>query len=160
MFNSQRDFEKLYSQYSGMVRAVLYNMVGGSALDDLTQEVFLKIWQGESLFSSKSSKKTWVYRITVNTAIDYLRKRQTQPQGSEEGLAEVLASGTHPVEVMALQRALLELSEELRVVVILVYFEDLLISEVAKILDIPEGTVKSRLSTARARLQSQLEEVG
>lgn len=159
---TRSSFEEAYQENLEMVRGLLYNMTGRSDLDDLTQEVFLKAWKSLPGFSFKSSLRTWLYRIAVHVAIDHLRRRKlTQPDADE------LVDPSTPEkdlgqsrERMILQEELMRLEDEERAMLILVYFEDRPLKEVASILSVPEGTVKSRLHTARTRLREALRKRG
>lgn len=162
--SSEKKFQELYNQYHSMVRAVLYNMTGEAFLQDLIQEAFLKIWKGLPQFDFRSSIKTWVYRVTVNVALDHLRRAPflahkiiTDAEAASPSLETRLL---HSEEQKILQAALLEISADDRGLLVLFYFEDLNVDEISKILKIPSGTVKSRLHTARQRLRDLLSQKG
>jgi len=150
-------FQKLYQKHHKMVRGLIYNMTDQDHLDDLVQEVFLKIWKGLPRFSFLSSEKTWIYRIAINTAVDYLRRPRAEmiELNDEAGLHAERGS-----EQQDIQAALQCLDEAHRSVLILFYFENLKIQMIAKILDIPAGTVKSRLSVGRQKLKEILDQEG
>jgi len=160
LFNSDKErFDKIYTEYHRMVRNVTYNLTGGAAVDDLVQESFLKIWKGLPRFGSRSSVKTWVYRITVNVAIDYLRR--TPVLGTLipwEETRDHREAYTKPEQQEAIQMALAKLDAEHRTTIVLHYFEDLSLEEVAGVLDVPVGTVKSRLHNGRHKLEECLKE--
>ena len=148
-----------------MVRAVTYNMTSETALEDLVQETFLKVWQGLPMFQFKSSVKTWVYRVAINTSVDYLRRKQK----IAELKPALTATGEAPSEHLwgetrqnqeVIQWALQQIEPEARSILTLHYFEELKLEEIAEILQIPNGTVKSRLSTARQRLKDCLTKKG
>ena len=74
------DFEKIYVDYSSLVYNVALNYVQNiQDAEEITQDVFLKVYHKKESFKNNSSIKTWVYRITINTSIDYLRKRNRRP---------------------------------------------------------------------------------
>jgi RNA polymerase sigma-70 factor, ECF subfamily len=152
---AQLKFERLYGDYHRMVRNVLYNMTGAEHLDDLTQEAFLKIWKGLPRFAFRSSIKTWVYRVSVNTAIDHLKKRALRLTSLDDSLAAPEIE-TSAVNEKALNDALKQIDEMHRSVIVLYYFEELKIEEISKILELPVGTVKSRLNRAREKLKTIL----
>jgi RNA polymerase sigma-70 factor, ECF subfamily len=157
-FEKQR-FHKLYADHQRMVRSVLYQMIGRNSLDDMVQETFIKIWKSYPRFHFLSSEKTWIYRIVVNTAIDYLRKAEHKNTRLSMEFIDQIPT---PIESFGddqqqkVQKALQQLDEAHRVVVVLHYFEELELSEISQILKIPLGTIKSRLFNARQRLKNLL----
>jgi RNA polymerase sigma-70 factor (ECF subfamily) len=155
-------FEQLYEEHHRFVRNVIYNMTGEGPLEDLVQEAFLKIWQGLPAFGFRSSVKTWIYRVSINVAIDHFRKKRFVPEEFKEATVvtdPVPGQGTGEIK-RVIQEGLRALDEEHRAVVVLHYFEELSIREVARTLEIPEGTVKSRLHYAKKRLGELLEKSG
>ena len=141
-------FEKLYKEHQRMVRGVLYNMVNQNQLDDLVQETFIKIWKALPRFSFFSSEKTWIYRITIDTAIDFLKRNVPPTVKLSEQIPEAYQDRDFQQEI---QSALQSLDEMHRTVLILFYFEELDIGQISKTLDVPDGTVKSRLSIGRQK---------
>lgn len=148
-----------------MVRAVIYNMTAETVLEDLVQETFLKVWQGLPMFQFKSSVKTWVYRVAINTSLDYLRQKQQiaalKPAlvASGEVTSDSLLSDNRDNREV-IQWALQQIEPDMRSILTLHYFEELKLEEIAEILQIPSGTVKSRLSTARQKLKDCLTQKG
>jgi RNA polymerase sigma-70 factor (ECF subfamily) len=153
----QEKFNVLYGQYHPLVRGVLYNMVGKEALEDLTQEAFIKIWNGLPKFAFQSTIKTWIYRITINTALDHLKKKKlnTNDYLDEQELNRILSDNLNEEELV--EASLSVLDEESRGVVVLYYFEDLSLKEIAKALNLPEGTIKSKLFYAKKKMKSFFE---
>jgi len=159
------EFAEVYTNYAGMVRRVLSGLLPASDVDDGVQEVFLKIHRHLDSFRGESSLKSWVYRISYNTAQDmhrsqswqrlWLRGATVQDRRDFHPNAEAQL-GDHQV----LQQCLDKLSFKERSVVVLFYWEDESLEDIAKHLQIPEGTVKSRLSIARKKLQNLLAKEG
>ncbi|MCW6036083.1 sigma-70 family RNA polymerase sigma factor [Spirulina subsalsa FACHB-351] len=160
-------FQELYQRYQKRVRSTLYSLCGNAMLDDLTQDVFLKAWKGLSKLRQASTFGTWLYRITWNVAQDQRRRFAVMRQEQTE---EALSDRTAPVQLTPdllrlhyqdlVQRGLKQLDLEHRVVLVLHDLEDVPQKEVAKILDIPLGTVKSRLFHARKALRQLLQSEG
>jgi len=144
---------------------------------DLAQEVFLTVYQSLDRFRGDAQFRTWLYRVTINRGRDEIRRRgtvkHTRPVsldrmmgGDEERAAAVepAARGASP-EAMArgheaeqmIAAAMIRLSEELREVIVLRDVRDLAYDEMAQVLDIPVGTVRSRLNRARTRLAELLQ---
>lgn len=144
------------------MRAVLYRMGVGDALDDVVQECFVKAWKGLPAFRGESSLKTWITRIAVNAAYDHLRKKGVNLE-TEEVDEEKLAAAPEEskgVNGEAVYLALACLSVPHREVLVLHVLEDNSVDETAKILGCSPGTVKSRLFHARANLQKILRKRG
>lgn len=155
-------FDALYENYAGLVRSVLYRLCAPEDLNDLVQETFLKIWKGLPGFAGKSSLKSWVYRVAYNVAVDRLRKnknkelllKENQEVPSEQNLPETLRTQE------LVQKGLRTLSEDHRTVLVLNALEGLTIEEIAAIIEVPEGTVKSRLHHARENIKKYLQSQG
>ncbi len=159
--NVEFDFERVYQQNQNYVRRCLYWMVGPEILDDLVQETFVKVWKHKKSFRKSADLKTWIYRIAINTAIDYLRKKKIetvpiasyQDQGSESDTKRLETS-------QMIDRAILKLPIKHRAVFNLFYKMELSVKEVSDTLKISEGTVKSRLHKARQIFIADLKKQG
>ena len=131
---------------------------------DATQDAFLTVLRKLSSFRGESAFTTWLHRVTVNACYDLLRKRQRQPLLERAGAEDRPATEPPPVPDHAdasdlsidVQRALLEVPQHFRVVMILHDVRDLPQEEVAQILGVPVGTVKSRLHRGRIALARAL----
>lgn len=168
----RNSYRQLYRRYQLSVRSTLYQLCGASHLDDLVQEVFLRVWKGLPKFRQTSQFSTWLYRITWNVAADRRRQfamahRQQQAIAhSSLAKSETAAPSSDTSNLMQLhyqdlvQRGLATLSLERRAVLVLHDLEDLPQKEVAKILAVPVGTVKSRLFHARAAMRQFLQREG
>ena len=157
-------FRHLYRRHQQRVRAILYPLCDGAVLDDLVQEVFLRAWKGLPKFRQSAQFSTWLYRIAWNVAMD---QRQVAAQRrSHCQQVEPLASVQQAPDLMHLhyqdlvQRGLEHLSFEHRSVLVLHDLEELPQKEVAIILGVPLGTVKSRLFHARTALRQFLQRQG
>ncbi|MDF3127883.1 sigma-70 family RNA polymerase sigma factor [Kiritimatiellaeota bacterium B1221] len=166
-------FDYLMSKYQGRIYALLYNMTSNKEdAEDLLQDVFLKAYKALPKFKAQSSFYTWIYRIGVNTAITYVKKRKKKQGlsldhldlGLERDPALVqMASQESPDRNLGLKelqiklnKALQTLSEKHRTVVVLHDIQGLPHHEIGKILGVSSGTVRSRLFYARQQLQSLL----
>jgi RNA polymerase sigma-70 factor (ECF subfamily) len=159
-------WEELVRTHTRRVYSLCYRFTNSdSEAQDLTQDVFLRIFKTVKTFrAEEGSFTTWMARLTRNLLIDnYRRKRQDRMTDSLEPqlpvLQEQLASSSRPDGLVAgreakerLQVGLQKLSPELRETLILRDLEELEYREIAEILRIPEGTVKSRLNRARTEL--------
>jgi RNA polymerase sigma-70 factor (ECF subfamily) len=133
---------------------------------DAAQEVFLKAYRGLEGFRPDASLYTWLYRIAVNTCLDYKRKSRREAFRSEP-LTEDLPSGDRSPQQLyesrkiteAIQIALEKLPEKLRAAIVLREIEELSYEEIAKALHTSVGTVKSRISRAREQLRHLLKKI-
>ena len=163
--------EQLIRQYLKPVYGFVYRYVGNSAdAEDVTQEVFVKMWRKLKLFDTNKNFKTWLFTIAKNTAIDYLRKKKTIPFShfdTAEGrnfLEETLIdSSPLPSEVLdnaalakEIERAIKKLPNAYRAVINFRYQDNLTFREIAQRLNEPLDTVKSRHRRALGALKKLL----
>ena len=163
-------FGELVRQYEKRVYAVALRS-SGSPEDaaDITQEVFLRAWRSIESFRGDSGFSTWLFRITMNLCVDHARHKNAQPQtqplvvGEEDAERPIPDTAPTPEEHLEnselgreLAAALDEVSEEHRRIVLLRDVSGLSYTEIAEVLEISEGTVKSRLSRARIALRTIL----
>lgn len=161
-------FRLLYQTYQTKVRSTLYQLCGREMLDDLLQEVFLRAWKGLPKLKQKEYFSTWIYRICWNVATDYRRKlaKNKQKLSTNSELEFLVSEPTQEVDLMQLhyqdlvKRGLEHLNLAHRVVIVLHDLEDIPQKKIAEILDIPIGTVKSRLHHARNTLKKFLQQQG
>jgi len=167
-------FEALVERYGRRIYALAYRMAGNDAdAKDLTQEALIRVYRALRRIDPAANLESWLYRIVTNLHIDLLRRRPKARVESldaplltakgDEVTREVEDPGPHPEEVVVgaqldadIQRALLALSFDLRVVVVLSDVEGRSYEEIAEMVRIPVGTVKSRLHRARRILQAHL----
>lgn len=155
-------FTELMQVHEDRVFSVCLRIMGDreGALD-ATQETFLTAFRKAHQFEGKSTFGTWVYRIAVNTCYDLLRKQKRRPSEpmpeyldpADPGAQEAVdAAGIRP----EIRQALATLSPEFRSAVVLADIEGMALPEVAQVLGVPVGTVKSRVFRARRLLAKEL----
>jgi RNA polymerase sigma-70 factor (ECF subfamily) len=155
-------FALLFEQYKNLVYRTTYLTLGSAAdAEDILQEVFLQVHRSlDSYDPSRGAFSTWLYRITVNRCLNWRRGRSAMDSLEEIG-DETKAALHSPAdrydENDSVRRALDCLSRKLRVVVVLRHYWDLSYAEIAEILDLPLGTVKSRLNIGMRQLRDELE---
>ncbi|WP_404368841.1 RNA polymerase sigma factor RpoE [Marinobacter sp.] len=164
-------FDLLVIKYQSRVAAIISRYVYDSQeVMDLTQETFVKAYRAIDRFRGDSAFYTWLYRIAVNTAKNFLEARSRRPQGSADSFdAENFEDGGRlrdnatPERLLqrdqlqaALQEALAALPEELRSAFLLREYDGLSYEDIATILDCPIGTVRSRIFRARDSVDRQL----
>jgi RNA polymerase sigma-70 factor, ECF subfamily len=157
-------FMELIAPFDRDHRALAYGILGDRhRMDDALQDAYLKAFRGLPAFDGRAAIGTWLYRIVYNACLDELRRRTRFVHLPLEH-ASHLASPSEPVaEAIAadgLAAALRSLPGDLRAVVLLVYARGLDYETVSQIMDIPVGTVASRLHRARAILRAALREEG
>ena len=159
-------FDELYMKYKNLAYHTAYLITGNlSDSEDITQETFVKIWLHARELKNNSGFKAWMMQILVRTAYRIGKKSKREIPDDE-----VVRRMDHPEEVSSLEKIIqLEeaevilnvvrsLSVKLRSVVVLYYYDSFTVKEIAGILKITEGTVKSRLHTARKQMQSVLKD--
>ncbi len=160
-------FRLLVEAYQTQVYRLALRMCGEAAADDVTQEAFVAAWRALPAFRGDSRFSTWLYRLTANAAIDLLRREKRHRGGEDITELELPDDAPTPQELSersetqeAVRRAMGRLSAEHREILLLRYMQELDYGEIAAALDISEGTVKSRISRAKARLREVLDGSG
>lgn len=169
-------FEQLVLKYQTPIYNLCFRMVGNAEdAADLSQESFLKAWNHLSSFHFEAAFSTWLYRLASNTCLDFLRSVKRHPQVSltvedndgEEATLDIPDSAPSPEESLIsseeaalLARAMAELEPEQRQILTLRVVNEMSYADIADILRIREGTVKSRLSRAREALRKKLLIIG
>jgi RNA polymerase sigma-70 factor, ECF subfamily len=148
-------FERLYEMYRGRVFSTAYRMLSNRAdAEDVTQDVFVKVFKKLKSFRGDSAVSTWIYRIAINACLDFRRRRRLRQAVSLDDGMEV---GSTPLSVARLiESALPRMAEGYRQVFILHDIQGLKHEEIGKILGITGGASKSQLHRARAFLRREL----
>ena len=158
--------DRLLRHHYDRIYSVCRRITGNeSDAADAAQEALMAIVRGLSRFDGRSSFATWVYRVATNASLDELRRRRRRP------VLAIVTDDDHPHQPegvdhpdiagrlgdrLALEAALLDVPEEFRVAVVLRDVADLDYAEIAEVLDIPVGTVKSRIARGRSQLATML----
>jgi RNA polymerase sigma-70 factor, ECF subfamily len=167
-------FGALVRKYQRRVYATALHITGNHQdAADVAQDAFIRAYKGLARFDERSDLFTWLYRITVNTALNHLRSRKRVDNLARAGATEVAAEGGRPEklgdegrtprELLELQERyrrvleeLGELSPSLRITLLLATVEGKSYREIAELLEIPEGTVAWRVNEARKQLKQRL----
>ncbi len=169
-------FRILFDKYNRRTYAIALGVLKNPQdARDVVQEAFVKVHRHLANFQGASSFYTWLYRITMNLAIDQVRRKKTAKQvdfdetrgrdGDDEDLGNLTPAlaGSDPAKTIArkeltkkIQDALLTLPEYHRQVILLREVEGLSYEEIAKVMKVPKGTIMSRLFHARRKMQSAL----
>lgn len=165
---SQPDFERLIKIYQPNVfRTAMGLLHNKEDAEEVTQDVFLKIYDSLSSFNQKAALSTWIYRITINASLNFLKKKK----GNRllVGLSALLGlvskekqsekQVTDKEEKDAIRKAMQELPEKQRLAFVLTKYEELPQRQVAEIMQISEGAVEQLVIRARNNLQKKLEKI-
>ncbi len=162
------NFESIYLKHSSLVYNVALQYVQNKEdAEEITQDVFVKVYDKHSTFKGGSALKTWVYRITINTSLDFIkaknRKKRAAFKNSDDTALEYVGDFNHPgvllenKENMArLFNAINQLPENQRTVLILLKVDDLSQKEVAEILDKSLKAIESIFQRAKTNLKKIL----
>ena len=161
-----RAFEDLVIRYQHAVYGVALRMLGTRAeAEDVAQEAFLRAYRAVAGFRGEAKLSTWLYAIASRLCLNRLASAdRRRTRHGDDLLAGVADGAPDPVDTVdarerdaALHRAIAELSDERRMVVVLADLEGLSYEEIAEALTLPVGTVRSRLHRARMELRERLE---
>ena len=168
----QNAFSDIVNLYQHKLYQICYRMLGNKQeAEDIAQEAFVRAYINLHTFDQKRKFSTWLYRIATNLCIDRLRKKQTDDYldadvAGTDGLDMYshIASDEQLPEEQALQMELQDriqyeisrLPDKYRTVIVLRYIEELSLQEISEILDMPLGTVKTRIHRGREALRKQL----
>ena len=157
-------FNELYSRYHLPVfNFILRLILQKDAAEDILQEVFLAVWQGSNRFQSKSSVKTWLFRIAYHKSISWLRKDKNLRQSLNIDELSIFSDKPSPEgslinhwQETQIKSAIAQLSHNHRSVIELTFVHGFSYKEIANIMKCPVGTVKSRMNYALRYLKTNL----
>jgi RNA polymerase sigma-70 factor (ECF subfamily) len=157
----EQAFSYLYDHYSGALYGVICQIVENTELgNDVLQEAFINIWRHiDSYDETKGRLFTWMLNIARNAAIDKIRSKgnkQTQRQVAIPNNDSLPLSVSPRLDDFGLKKIILKLKDEQRQLIDLSYFQGFTHEQIAKALDIPLGTVKTRIRSALTQLRSLL----
>ena len=160
-----RAFETLVRRKTSKVYGLCYRVIGNSEdAKDISQLVFLKLWENLEKYDATYAFDTWLYRMVTNVAIDFMRSKQSRDNAVNSNLRLVKTS-IDPEQTVTVQRKEVEsvfnavsnvLSPKQKTIFVMSEMEDLRSSEIAKILGCRESTVRNHLFNARKLMQVQL----
>ena len=159
-------FEQLVRRKTSKVYALCYRIIGNSEdAKDISQLVFIKLWENLGKYDSAYTFDTWLYRMVTNVAIDFMRNKQSRENAVNSNLRLVRTSADAEQNVIV-QRKEIEtvfnevsanLSPKQKTIFIMNQMEDLPSAEIARILGCRESTVRNHLFNARKLMQAQLQ---
>jgi len=162
---NQRDFEQLIKMYESNVFCVSIGLIHNKEdAEEVTQDVFLKVYRSLSTFNKKSAFSTWLYRLTINTCLNFLRKKNRKhfwtslseifQISSKEASAEASMINRHDDEMI--KQAIDSLPYKQRLAFVLTKYEELPQREVAAIMKLSEGAVEQLVLRAKNNLRKKL----
>jgi RNA polymerase sigma-70 factor (ECF subfamily) len=169
----QTAFHELVGQYKKKIYFLAYDITGHhQEAEDISQEVFIKMFRSLKNFRRDSKMSSWLYQITINASIDSLRKKSSKPKRSIDEFdhlhiqESLTAGGTHNFDPVIsaessqiqnhISQALQKISPKERTVFVMRHYNDLKLNEIAEILNVTIGTVKSLLFRAIKKLRKEL----
>ncbi|KAB2332169.1 RNA polymerase sigma factor SigW [Cytobacillus depressus] len=171
----QDAYAEIVEIYKEKVYMICYRMLGNRhESEDIAQEAFLRAYVNIHSFNINLKFSSWLYRIATNLCIDRIRKKKPDyyldaEVAGTDGLtmySQIAADTNLPEEDLeslelqeTIQREISKLPEKYRTVIVLKYIEELSLNEISKILDLPLGTVKTRIHRGREALRSRLRHV-
>ena len=170
--DDERAFAQLVRRWEGPIQRLGARMTGDVHRgEDLAQETFARVFAKRKDYQPSGKFSTWLWRIALNLCYDELRRRQRREESSLDGMCgEAVAAlegfvAPEPPPDKSLveqerselvRRALMKLSEAYRTVLVLRHYENLKFREIAGVLDVPEGTIKTRIRDGMIRLRDEL----
>ncbi|WP_033827221.1 RNA polymerase sigma factor SigW [Bacillus andreraoultii] len=171
----QNAFGEIVELYKDKVYQLCYRMLGNShEAEDIAQEAFIRAYTNIDRYHIDRKFSTWLYRIATNLCIDRIRKKKPDfyldaEVAGTDGLtlySQIQSGNPAPDEEVTkielhsiIQKEILNLPEKYRSVIVLKYIEELSLLEISKILDLPIGTVKTRIHRGREALRKQLRHI-
>ena len=153
-------FRQIVDQYSDMVFTIIIRILNNRELArELSQDVFVKVYQSLSGFNGKSKLSTWIYKIAYNSALNEKRKNTKLALSSLEDHELHLNDNKNAEKAMIndlakneINRAIMKLHEDERIIVTLYYFEDISVAEISKVVDLSISNIKVKLHRIRMKL--------
>lgn len=150
--NDHKAFGCLIDKYQSEVRGILYRMTNGdkALTDDLSQDVFIRVYKHLKSFKATAKLSTWIYKISINVFYDY---RKTLKHQKEVTLEEHISEMEVIENRIDINKALQILNDKEKIALILHYEKGFSHSEIKKIMNLPIGTVKTNILRGKAKLK-------
>lgn len=158
------EYNSCVDKYLKMVYRISFHYFGNREdAEDVSQDVFLKLYSHNTKFESEEELKAWLIRVTTNTCHSYFRNpfRKRKTEIDEKEIENIVGSSSSEQETInrkVVMDAVMSLSERYRIVVYLYYYEEYSICQISNTLNIKETTIQTRLSRAREKLKSVLKD--
>ena len=158
------EYNSCVDKYLKMVYRISFHYYGNREdAEDVSQDVFLKLYSHNTKFESEEELKAWLIRVTTNTCHSYFRNpfRKRKTEIDEKEIENIVGSSSSEQEIInrkVVMDAVMSLPERYRIVVYLYYYEEYSICQISNTLNIKETTIQTRLSRAREKLKSVLKD--
>lgn len=158
------EYNSCVDKYLKMVYRISFHYFGNREdAEDVSQDVFLKLYSHNTKFESEEELKAWIIRVTTNTCHSYFRNpfRKRKTEIDEKEIENIVGSSSSEQEIInrkVVMDAVMSLPERYRIVVYLYYYEEYSICQISNTLNIKETTIQTRLSRAREKLKSVLKD--
>lgn len=158
------EYNSCVDKYLKMVYRISFHYFGNREdAEDVSQDVFLKLYSHNTKFESEEELKAWLIRVTTNTCHSYFRNpfRKRKIEIDEKEIENIVGSSSSEQEIInrkVVMDAVMSLPERYRIVVYLYYYEEYSICQISNTLNIKETTIQTRLSRAREKLKSALKD--
>jgi RNA polymerase sigma-70 factor (ECF subfamily) len=157
-------FKRIVEEYQDRIfNLCVFMLHSKEDAQEAAQDAFIKAYRSFEKFTPQASLYTWLYRISINTCIDYTRKYRARFINDEDAIAEIASPEPSPEKVSqsrevtaVIRKALESLTPDFRAIIVLKEMEGLSYEEISEVLQISIGTVKSRISRARDELRQLL----
>lgn len=156
------EYNSIVEKYLTMVYRISFHYFGNREdAEDISQDVFIKLYQSKLRMEKEEDIKAWLIRVTTNTCHSYFRNpfRRRKTEIDEKELENIIGTSSSEQEIVnrkVIMDAVLSLPEHYRIIVYLFYYEEYSIGQISNILKIKETTIQTRLSRARDKLRSIL----
>lgn len=156
------EYNSIVEKYLTMVYRISFHYFGNREdAEDISQDVFIKLYQSKLRIEKEEDIKAWLIRVTTNTCHSYFRNpfRRRKTEIDEKELENIIGTSSSEQEIVnrkVIMDAVLSLPEHYRIIVYLFYYEEYSIGQISNILKIKETTIQTRLSRARDKLRSIL----
>ncbi|MGB3478139.1 MAG: RNA polymerase sigma factor [bacterium] len=165
---NENAFQELIIRYQQAVFSTIHRYIGNyDNVEDLAQEIFIKVWRNAGKFRGKSKFSTWLYRIVVNHCLNYNSKHKVNPisldelvkQGHTPKSLSVQVDWEKKQKIEQVQKAIKELPDRQRIALVLAHYEQKSHKEIAQIMQISLSSVHSLIFRARCTLKKKLKKL-
>jgi RNA polymerase sigma-70 factor, ECF subfamily len=152
LYNDHKAFGSLIDKYQSEVRGIVFKMTNGdkALADDLSQEVFIRVYKHLKSFKATAKFSTWLYRITINVLYDYQKSKKYKNLPAIEKILNETESIENRIDI---NNALKILSDHEKIAIILYYEKGFSHREIKKIMNLPIGTVKTNILRGKVKLK-------
>lgn len=164
ILKKDEDYDQIFNDYRDNLLNLVNSMINDiEVAEEIVQDVFLTFYSKGKMFEGRSSVYTWLYRITINRSIDYIRKKRRERKYSLKEYRSIEYQESHcesSINKIIILDALSKLKEDFRIPFIMAEYEHYSYMEISEKLNIPVNTVRTRIFRAREKLLKILKSMG